>query len=109
MSAWHDGTGAIPGGVNKALTEVERSTLLADAYQMIAWARDAVALVKKLHLSNVALYNSFGAFRSNMLSLVAPDGGLDLYHGAEHEVPMEVPTHRTRFFDSAAALFSATG
>ncbi|MBK9116013.1 MAG: Ni/Fe hydrogenase subunit alpha [Betaproteobacteria bacterium] len=76
------GTGAIPGGVNKALTEVERSTLLADAYQMIAWARDAVALVKKLHLSNVALYNSFGAFRSNMLSLVAPDGGLDLYHGA---------------------------
>jgi len=76
------GTGAIPGGVNKALTEDERSTLLADAYQMIAWARDAVALVKKLHLSNIALYNSFGAFRSNMLSLVAPDGGLDLYHGA---------------------------
>ncbi|MCC7218820.1 MAG: Ni/Fe hydrogenase subunit alpha [Burkholderiales bacterium] len=76
------GTGAIPGGVNKALTADERSTLLADAYQMIAWARDAVALVKKLHLSNVALYNSFGAFRSNMLSLVAPDGGLDLYHGA---------------------------
>ena len=76
------GTGAIPGGVNKALTEEERSALLADAYQMVAWARDAVALVKKLHLTNVALYNSFGAFRSNMLSLVAPDGGLDLYHGA---------------------------
>ena len=76
------GTGAIPGGVNKALTEDERSALAADAYQMVAWARDAVALVKKLHLTNVALYNSFGAFRSNMLSLVAPDGGLDLYHGA---------------------------
>ena len=76
------GTGAIPGGVNKALTADERATLLADAYQMVAWARDAVALVKKLHLTNVALYNSFGAFRSNMLSLVAPDGGLDLYHGA---------------------------
>ena len=76
------GTGAIPGGVNKALSEDERTALSADAYQMVAWARDAVALVKKLHLSNVALYNSFGAFRSNMLSLVAPDGGLDLYHGA---------------------------
>jgi NAD-reducing hydrogenase large subunit len=75
------GTGAIPGGVNKALTEEERAGLLADAYQMIAWARDAVALVKKLHLSNVALFNSFGAFRSNMMSLVAPDGALDLYHG----------------------------
>ena len=33
------GTGAIPGGVNKALTEEERSALLADAYQMVAWAR----------------------------------------------------------------------
>ncbi len=76
------GTGAIPGGVNKALSEDERTALSADAYQMVAWARDAVALVKKLHMSNVALYNSFGAFRSNMLSLVAPDGGLDLYHGA---------------------------
>ena len=76
------GTGAIPGGVNKALSEDERTALSADAYQMVAWARDAVALVKKLHLTNVALYNSFGAFRSNMLSLVAPDGGLDLYHGA---------------------------
>ncbi len=75
------GTGAIPGGVNKALTADERAGLLADAYQMIAWSRDAVAMVKKLYLSNVALYNSFGAFRSNMLSLVAPDGALDLYHG----------------------------
>ncbi len=75
------GTGAIPGGVNKALTKEERDGLLADAYQMIAWSRDAVQLVKKLHLANVGLYNSFGAFRSNMLSLVAPDGALDLYHG----------------------------
>jgi NAD-reducing hydrogenase large subunit len=48
---------------------------------MIAWSRDAVALVKRLHFANVGLYNSFGAFRSNMMSLVAPDGGLDLYHG----------------------------
>jgi NAD-reducing hydrogenase large subunit len=75
------GTGAIPGGVNKSLTREERNTLLGDAYQMIGWSRDAVALVKRLHLANAGLYNSFGAFRSNMMSLVAPDGGLDLYHG----------------------------
>src|SRR5512144_364938 len=75
------GTGAIPGGVNKSLTAAERDALRADAYQMIGWSREAVQLVKKLHLSNVGLYNSFGAFRSNMLSLVAPDGALDLYHG----------------------------
>jgi len=36
-----------------------------------------------------------------------PQGRLDLYPGAEHEVPMETPAHRTRFFDTAAALFDA--
>ena len=36
---------------------------------------------KRLHFANVGLYNSFAAFRSNMLSLVGPDGRLDLYDG----------------------------
>lgn len=36
-----------------------------------------------------------------------PQGRLDLYAGAEHEVMMETPHHRQRFFDSAAALFDA--
>jgi len=75
------GTGAIPGGVNKAVAKEDRDLLLADAYRMIGWSREAVELVKRLHFANVGLYNSFGAFRSNMLSLVAPDGSLDLYHG----------------------------
>ncbi|KPK06619.1 MAG: NADP oxidoreductase [Betaproteobacteria bacterium SG8_39] len=75
------GTGAVPGGVNKALTEAERDTLLADVYQVIGWAREAVALAKQLHEANVDLYNGFGAFRASMLSLVAPDGAMDLYHG----------------------------
>lgn len=35
------------------------------------------------------------------------DGRLDLYAGAEHEVPMETPAHRARFFDAAAALFDS--
>ena len=34
-------------------------------------------------------------------------GRLDLYPGAEHEVMMEQPSHRNRFFDAADALFSA--
>jgi NAD-reducing hydrogenase large subunit len=75
------GTGAIPGGVNKAVTQAERDELLKDIYHVIAWSRSAVELAKRLHLSNIGLYNSFGAFRSNLLSLVAPDGGMDLYHG----------------------------
>lgn len=32
-------------------------------------------------------------------------GRLDLYTGAEHEVIMETPAHRARFFDTTAALF----
>lgn len=36
-----------------------------------------------------------------------PSGRLDLFPGAEHEVMMEAPATRSRFFDSAAALFAA--
>ena len=75
------GTGAIPGGINKSITPAERDTLLKDIYEVIGWCRSAVELAKRLHLSNISLYNSFGAFRSNMLSLVGPEGSMDLYHG----------------------------
>ncbi|QDX80585.1 Ni/Fe hydrogenase subunit alpha [Denitratisoma sp. DHT3] len=76
------GTGAVPGGMNKALTRAERDALRADVYQMVAWSREAVAIIKQLHRQNPALYDGFGAFRSNFMSLVAPDGAMDLYHGA---------------------------
>jgi NAD-reducing hydrogenase large subunit len=75
------GTGAIPGGVNKAVTRAGRDELLKDIYQIIGWCRSAVRLAKRLHLANAGLYNSFGAFRSNLLSLVGPRGALDLFHG----------------------------
>ena len=75
------GTGSIPGGVNKTVTVEERDALLADVYQMVAWSRGAVRLIKDLHAQNPALYNSFGVFRSNLMSLVGTDGTLDFYHG----------------------------
>jgi len=75
------GTGAIPGGVNKAVAPADREEMLKDIYRIIGWCRSAVQLAKRLHLSNIGLYNSFGAFRSNLMSLVAPDGSMDLYHG----------------------------
>ncbi len=37
------------------------------------------------------------------------NGQLDLYPGAEHEIMMEGPAMRKRFFDRAAALFEAQG
>ncbi|MFN0113815.1 MAG: alpha/beta fold hydrolase [Paracoccaceae bacterium] len=36
-----------------------------------------------------------------------PGGRLSLFEGAEHEIVMETQAHRDRFFDEAAALFSA--
>jgi NAD-reducing hydrogenase large subunit len=75
------GTGSIPGGVNKSLTQPERNELLTDIDQIVAWSRDAVHMVKELHHQNPELYNSFGAFRANYMSMVSVDGSLDLYHG----------------------------
>lgn len=75
------GTGAVPGGVNRSLTADERKELLKDAYQMIAWSRDAVRIIKELHQQDPALYDHFGTVRSSFMGLVAPDGSLDLYHG----------------------------
>jgi len=75
------GTGAIPGGVNRAVSREERNGLLADIYQMITWSREAVQLAKRLHTSNPGLYDEFGTFRSNLLSIVGVNGALDFYDG----------------------------
>jgi len=79
------GTGSIPGGVNKALSAEERAVLLKDIYQMVAWSRDAVQLIKRLHQSNPGLYDVFGVSASNFLSLTGIAGGqagaMDFYHG----------------------------
>jgi len=75
------GTGAVPGGINKLVTTAERDELKKDLPQMLQWAQDAVDITKQLHAQNPALYNSFGSFRSNLMSLVRPDGAMDLYDG----------------------------
>ncbi|MDR3369994.1 Ni/Fe hydrogenase subunit alpha [Rhodoferax sp.] len=75
------GTGAVPGGINKLVTVEERDTLLRDLPQMLQWAQDAVDIVKALHAQNPALYNAFGSFQSNLMSLVRADGALDFYDG----------------------------
>ena len=76
------GTGAIPGGVNKGLTHAERNELRRDVDQMIAWAQDSVQLVKRLHMASPEFYSSFGAFPSNLMSLVDRRGALDLFDGS---------------------------
>ncbi|MFM0161787.1 Ni/Fe hydrogenase subunit alpha [Paraburkholderia sediminicola] len=75
------GTGSVPGGMNKHVSQADRDMLYKDVDQMIAWAAEAVDVVKQLHAQNRTLYDSFGSFRSNMLSLVRADGAMDLYDG----------------------------
>jgi NAD-reducing hydrogenase large subunit len=75
------GTGAVAGGMNKALTKADRDYLLENIDQMIAWSAGSVALIKKVHCSNLPYYDDFATIRSHYLGLTKPDGGLELYHG----------------------------
>jgi NAD-reducing hydrogenase large subunit len=75
------GTGSVPGGVNKSLSAEEREALRKDVYQIVAWSREAVNLVRGLFEKNLAEYNAFGRFEATAMSLVRADGAMDLYHG----------------------------
>lgn len=75
------GTGCIPGGMNKHLTQEERRDLEAQAGDAISWAQEGVELVKRIYLHNRKLYDRFAAIESFFLSLVRPDGGHELYDG----------------------------
>ena len=76
------GSGSVPGGVNRRLARSDRDELAAQVPQMLAWCEQAVELAATLHAQDPALYNGFGSFRSNWLSIVRADGAMDLYDGA---------------------------
>ncbi|HCE43384.1 MAG TPA: Ni/Fe hydrogenase subunit alpha [Lentisphaeria bacterium] len=85
------GTGAIPGGVNKSLTEKERDLFLKgpapmNADKMVSWSQDALAFFKDYYRKNKDFIDNFSKFESNHLSLVRKDGALDLYHGVMRAV-----------------------
>ncbi len=75
------GTGAIPGGMNKALTVAERDEMRRDVDQMIEWALASVHMVASLHRTKPEFYNHFGEFDSSMMGFVDERGALDFYHG----------------------------
>ncbi len=88
------GTGAVPGGINKHLTEEEREYLLhGDDYmnidKMISWSQDALEFFKEYHKKNKAVIDVFAEFPSSYLSLIRKDGALDLYHGVLRAVDHE--------------------
>ncbi len=80
------GTGAIPGGINKHLTKEQVNEFLngpdpMNVDKMISWAQEALAFFKDYHKQNKDFIDGFANFPSSHLSLVRPDGALDLYHG----------------------------
>jgi len=75
------GTGAVPGGVNKALTAAECGELRKNLPQYIEWAQTGIEVMQRFYETNKAFYNSFGLFDSNMMGMVREDGALDIYHG----------------------------
>jgi NAD-reducing hydrogenase large subunit len=75
------GTGAIPGGVNKSLSVNERQFLLKDVDQIIQWSSAALAIAKKIFFDNIDANRTFATVATNMLSIIAKNGALDLYDG----------------------------
>jgi NAD-reducing hydrogenase large subunit len=71
----------VPGGVNQNLSIENRDALRRDIDQIIGWCGDAVALHKSFIDSHESLYENFASFPSNYMSLVGPDGRMDLYDG----------------------------
>jgi NAD-reducing hydrogenase large subunit len=75
------GTGAIPGGINKSLSEEETQRLLTDYDQMLRWAQDGVDIARSYTRHNLDDLADFGSFESNFMALVRDDGALELYDG----------------------------
>ena len=88
------GTGAIPGGINKHLSEEERNHLLhgdppANIDQMVTWAQGALEFFHDYHHKNKDIIDGFVEFPSSYLSLVRKDGALDIYHGVLRAIDSE--------------------
>ena len=88
------GTGAIPGGINKHLSEKDKEKFLKgddpmNIENMITWSQDALEFFKDYHSKNKPVIDQFVEFPSSYLSLVRKDGALDLYHGVLRAVDSE--------------------
>jgi NAD-reducing hydrogenase large subunit len=75
------GNGAVAGGVNQHLDPAARDRLRGDIGRIIPWAEAAVELARNLFLTDREHGRHFAAADGSMLSLLAQDGSLDLYHG----------------------------
>lgn len=89
------GISAVPGGIHKNLSKKEAKTFLEGTQgnipggnngipsvdQCIDWTEEVIDFLKDYHSKNKSFIDGFSDFDSNHLSLVGPDGAMDLYHG----------------------------
>ena len=75
------GTGSVPGGVNRTVSPEDREMLRAECARILGWCESAVTLARDLHLASAARFERFAAVPARTMSLVAPDGSMDLYDG----------------------------
>ncbi len=88
------GTGAIPGGINKHLSQEDKERFIngenpLNINKMIEWSQSALEFFKDYHAKNKYMIDNFTYFPSSHLSLVREDGALDLYHGVLRAVDSE--------------------
>jgi NAD-reducing hydrogenase large subunit len=74
-------TGCLPGGFNQNLSLTARDELRKDIDQITAWAMEAMELVKRIARADWKRHTEFGSFPSNYVSIVRPDGAMDMYDG----------------------------
>ncbi len=71
----------VPGGVNKALPEADRQTMLDGFDEAFASLRIALDLLKGYHEAHREEVEDFASFDSNYAGLIQIDGALELYDG----------------------------
>lgn len=72
---------AIPGGVNKALTQQERDGILKNSDAAIDTLRIGLQIIKEWAERNMEDINKFAVFPTGYFGLTTPQNGLELYDG----------------------------
>ncbi len=80
------GTGAIPGGINKNMSQQEldyfyKGDPSMHPDRMVENALEALEFFHDYFTKNREMLDTFAHHRTSHLSMVSRDGGLDLYHG----------------------------
>lgn len=72
---------AVPGGVNKSLSEAERDFILSQLDEMMSYVQKGISLAKHWVEDNMDILDTFASFPSNYMGMVKDDGALELYDG----------------------------